>query len=64
VSTILVKKKPAEAGPGLFLLRGISYPRQPKRPMRTVRRLLLRFCFYDRVSPVLTVFTLPCCLFQ
>jgi len=43
----------------LFLLRGISYPRQPRLTMRTVRRLPLRFCFYDQVSLVLTASTLP-----
>ena len=48
------KKKPAEAGFWLFLLRGISYPRQPRLPMRTVRRLRLRCLVFGT--------TLSCCL--
>lgn len=59
----------------LFLLRGISYPRLLTLPMRTFRRLRLRFLllwpgptsFYAMgiatiiFSPNPTVFALPCC---
>jgi len=40
----------------LFLLRGISYPRRPKLPMRTVRRLRLRYLLFGTICVLLPSF--------
>ena len=52
----LNKRKPAEAG-SEFLLRGMSYPRKPFLGRQCVNFIvcIYRFCFYDRVPPILRV---------